>query len=252
VRLVCCISLNYRDIFYFFPRRLGSWDSAGWCVCGVRPIFLATKSFIYSKLAVVALSLWLTGCQTSALSGSDSGAIDTGDFETVGKLALRTPGESLSVRFRWRQAGESYDLELWGPFGQGRTRLVGDTQQMSVLDGQGQVLSQGHPELVVRQQIGWDLPLLALVSWAQGRPVAGAPVSNVSWDPQGRYTGFVQENWRVQYLAYYEYDAIGLDSSSVPPPTEPPAEAVVRPRPKTMALATGDYKVKVAFNRWQP
>lgn len=190
------------------------------------------------------LSMWLAGCQSSTPAGPDASAVDSADFETIGKLALRAPGESLSVRFRWRQSGERYDLELWGPFGQGRTRLEGDTQQMSVLDGQGQVLSQGHPDLVMRQQIGWDIPLLALASWAQGGPVASAPVSNISRDLEGRYTGFTQKNWRIQYLAYYENDPVGLDSSS--------AQTQARPRPKTMALATGDYKLKVAFNRWQP
>lgn len=180
-------------------------------------------------LALLSLSVWLAGCQSSGVR--EAGSSGKGDFETLGKLALRAPGESLSVRFRWRQTGERYDLELWGPFGLGRTRLVGDTQQMSVLDGQGQTLSRGEPQLVVRKQIGWELPLLALVSWAQGVPRPNVGVSEVSRDPQGRYVGFVQENWSVQYPAY--------DDSS-------PS------RPKRIALATGDYRVKVVFNRWLP
>lgn len=192
---------------------------------------------------LLALSFWLVGCQSTGDSGPGRSAAGSGDFETLGKLALRGPNESLSVRFRWQQTGESYDLELWGPFGQGRTRLVGDAEQMAVLDGQGQVLSQGLPDVVVRQQIGWDLPLLALVSWAQGKPTDRAPVSEVSRDDQGRYVGFVQENWRIQYLAYYD-PKLGR--------SEPPSERPKGGRPKTMALTTGDYRLKVAFNRWQP
>ena len=216
---------------------------------------------IRTKFAWLTLCLWLVGCQSSGLEdlGSDSDTKGGPDFETVGKLALRAPGESLSVRFRWQQAGERYDLELWGPFGQGRTRLVGDAQQMSVLDGQGQVLSQGPPELVVRRQIGWELPLLALVDWAQGKPMAGAPVEDVSRDAEGRFQGFVQENWRIEYLAYYDSDLAG---GSPPEVSKAPVQTTTQTtigaqskalgiiRPKRMALTTGDYRLKVAFNRW--
>ncbi len=243
VQLVCCILLNYRENFNSCAQGPGSWDSAAWSHPGGCLISVGANGSLRTKFVLLALGFWLVGCQSTGKSDSGRYVPGSGDFETLGKLALRGPNESLSVRFRWQQTGESYDLELWGPFGQGRTRLVGDTEQMAVLDGQGQVLSQGLPAVVVRQQIGWDLPLLALVSWAQGKPTSGARVSEVSRDDQGRYASFAQENWKIQYLAYYEPK---VDTSEVP------SEALQDSRPKTIALTTGDYRLKVAFNRWQP
>lgn len=235
--------LNYRENFNFCARRPGSWDSAVLSHGGGCPISVVAKASWCTKLALLALGFWLVGCQSTSHSGQGRYADGSGDFETLGKLALRGPNESLSVRFRWLQTGERYDLELWGPFGQGRTRLVGDTEQMAVLDGRGQVLSQGLPEVVVRQQIGWDLPLLALVSWAQGKPTDRAPVAEASRDEQGRYRAFKQENWLIEYLAYHDPKQ---DQSALPTASRDLG------RPKTMALTTGDYRLKVAFNRWQP
>lgn len=209
-------------------------------ITGVRPISALNPSQLLPRIALLLGCLWLAGCQTKGTPGEQTGAWAKGDFETLGKLALRAPGESLSVRFRWRQVGERYDLELWGPFGQGRTRLVGDRLEMSVLDGRGQVLSKGDPDAVVRAQIGWDLPLLALVSWAQGRPISGSTLSEVVRGDDGRYLGFSQENWQIRYLAYFPGANVPGSSPS----------GVLRPR--TMALETGAYRLKVAFNRWQP
>ncbi len=175
------------------------------------------------RLMLLLMAL-LAGCQTPGPTLQAPGS-----FFTQGKLALRTPSDSLSVRFRWQQTGEKYDLELWGPFGQGRTRLVGDSRRMSVVDGEGQAILSGAPDQVIRQQIGWDLPLLSLVHWAQGQPGRSGGVTGVSLDADGRYLTFAQEDWQIRYLAYH-----GLNN-----------------RPKTMALQTGDFRIKVAFSRWQ-
>ncbi len=46
-----------------------------------------------------------------------------GGFELNGKMAVRNAAERYSARFIWRQSGRVFDIDVWGPLGQGRVHL---------------------------------------------------------------------------------------------------------------------------------
>ena len=216
---------------FFVAALLGTCKDAAPLLAEESPLYHQSSTSVRNQDRWLGTSLLgaLLLALLSACQSEPTRPVAPGSFLAQGKLALRTPADSLTVRFRWQQAGEQYDLELWGPFGQGRTRLVGDSQEMSVQDGDGRTLLSGAPAEVIRQQIGWDLPLVSMVYWAQGRASGGEPVAGASRDGEGRYLAFTQQNWQIRYLAYHA----GSN------------------RPKTMALQTGDFRIKVAFSRWQ-
>ena len=59
------------------------------------------------------------------------------DFRLGGKIAVRGGAEAFSASFDWAQRGETYDVEFWGPLGQGRVRLRGDATRLTVTDSRG-------------------------------------------------------------------------------------------------------------------
>lgn len=121
------------------------------------------------------------------------------DFWIKGKIGVVYGDRAFSARFVWAQQGDRFDIDLWGPLGQGRTRLRGRGQQLEVLDGEGGVLAAGQPQALMLERLGWSLPLDLFLDWLNGRPSARAPVRDQRHDAQNRLTSFEQLDWRVNY-----------------------------------------------------
>ncbi len=81
---------------------------------------------------LLLLCLMVSGC---ALSRPEPMA--PADFRLGGKIAVRGGAEAFSASFDWAQRGETYDVEFWGPLGQGRVRLRGDATRLTVTDSRG-------------------------------------------------------------------------------------------------------------------
>ena len=86
-------------------------------------------------------------------------------------MAVRENGENFSANILWHQAGEGFEIDLWGPLGQGRVQLVKKGAEIQLRDGRGEILSKGSPDVMMRQQLGWSLPVEVLPAWIQGQPL---------------------------------------------------------------------------------
>lgn len=126
------------------------------------------------------------------------------DFLLRGKLSVEEAGERHTANLLWRQQGENFEVDLWGPMGQGRIQLVRRGSAVAILDGAGVVVTEGPSEQVMREQLGWSLPLAVLPAWLQGAPLAGIPAQDLEYDAQGLLAAFTQLEWRVVYEQHRE------------------------------------------------
>ncbi len=142
--------------------------------------------------------LLASGCASQPL------LLDPGvDFRVAGKFGIRDGSDGYSARFTWSQSRESYDIEVWGPLGQGRTQLRGDSARMAVLQG-GEVVVEGAPEEVMYASLGWSVPIGVLPAWIRGTPHRQLGFDQAATDADGRYTEFVQADWQVSLSRYGE------------------------------------------------
>lgn len=162
-------------------------------------------------------------------------AVAPGGFELRGKLGVTEPQESFSARFLWRQEGSDFAIDLWGPFGQGRVRLVGNARELTLLDGDGSVITQGAHEAVMRSNLGWSLPLGVLPEWIQGRPAPDLPARLQSHDEAGRLTAFSQLDWQVDLARYREAGS----------------QQPIRLLPYRVTAQRGAYRVRLAISEWR-
>jgi outer membrane lipoprotein LolB len=123
------------------------------------------------------------------------------DFAISGKFGVSDGSEGYSARFNWQQRRDDYDIEVWGPLGQGRTFLRGDGRSMQVQRGTD-ILAQGVPERVMYENLGWSLPLHVLPAWMRGEPQGELDVGDVLYDSEGRYAQFAQMGWLVSLSKY--------------------------------------------------
>ena len=133
-------------------------------------------------------------------------------FVLRGKVAVTEQGEHFSANLLWHQRGEGFEMDLWGPLGQGRMKIVKEAGQVRLETGEGVLLS-GEPDRVMREQLGWSLPLDVLPSWVQGVPLPGTAAESLVRDASGRLASFVQLGWSV---TLERYQAVGTDARELP------------------------------------
>ncbi|MDE0419728.1 MAG: lipoprotein insertase outer membrane protein LolB [Gammaproteobacteria bacterium] len=122
------------------------------------------------------------------------------DFRLRGKIGVRYGNDvrrGFSATFDWVQAGDGYVIELWGPLGQGRTRLTGDGGRLTVTDGSGSSLTDVDPEALMEAQLGWSAPVDVLRHWILGRPAPDHGVDASLRDADGNLARFEQLDWIV-------------------------------------------------------
>jgi outer membrane lipoprotein LolB len=154
----------------------------------VSSLLLRPKPLIFKALVLLVC----TACATVRPP-----APEPGGFALTGKLAVVEGTESYSARFLWSQAADRFEIDLWGPLGHGRLRLLGDERELALVDGDGTVLTRGPHEEIMERNLGWSLPLAVLPEWVRGRPHPALPVEGEEFDAEGRLTAFRQLDWDV-------------------------------------------------------
>jgi len=158
------------------------------------------KCLFFKAILVSFLVLFLVfGCASKAPISDQPGEINSGavDFHISGKLAIRDGKKGRSVRFNWRQIENHYDIDVWGPLGQGRTQLFGDEHYLKITRG-NQLLEAGLPHEVMYRQLGWAVPVSLLSAWIQGYPQPQLDVIGLQRDATGRIRQFSQLEWVVK------------------------------------------------------
>ncbi|MBD1550900.1 lipoprotein insertase outer membrane protein LolB [Pseudomonas typographi] len=194
-------------------------------------------------LAVCALAL-LAGCAglgpREAVQGTGSPtqwnankAVLSGinGWEISGKVGIRAPQDSGSGTLYWLQRQDYYDIRLSGPLGRGAARLTGHPGQVSL-----EVANQGRyqadsPETLLKEQLGWNLPVSHLVYWVRGLPAPGSK-SSVTLDGDSRLAHLEQDGWRIDYTRYSAQGDYTL--------------------PERIKLQGQDLDVTLVIKDWQP
>lgn len=152
-------------------------------------------------------------------------------WEINGKVGIRAPQDSGSGTLYWLQRKDYYDIRLSGPLGRGAARLTGHPGQVSL-----EVANQGRyqadsPETLLKEQLGWNLPVSHLVYWVRGLPAPGSK-SSVTLDGDSRLAHLEQDGWRIDYDRYSDHGGYTL--------------------PERIKLQGQDLDVTLVIKDWQP
>jgi outer membrane lipoprotein LolB len=150
-------------------------------------------------------------------------------FELQGRLAESgiTGGRG---DLKWVQSGERFDVHVTGPLGIGALAINGDPRSVEIRTKDGTFVT-GSPESVMRQRLGWSLPIMQLPFWVLGLP---APMRNnpstVILDDGGRAQTIKQAGWVIGYDEYQTVGALTL--------------------PRKLALANGERSFRIVIDKW--
>ena len=117
-----------------------------------------------------------------------------------GKIGVKSGTKGGSATLRWDYAGETQEIELYGPFGGGRVQITATPEGARLEDTKGRVITGSTPQEVLEARLGWHVPFDELVDWSRG--LTGDNATRITIDPQGRLKSFEQGIWRVEYQEY--------------------------------------------------
>lgn len=159
-------------------------------------------------LAIVA-SLFLFGCAQQPLSPVDNferyrqalSAVE--DWRLQGKMNLRVPGESETVRVSWTNNAQNYSIRLSGSLGMGATWIRGDDRSVRLERSGEEPVFAATPEDLVYTQLGRDLPISDLHYWVRGIPAPFPRPESLEFAPEGMLTHLSQAGWSIEYSDFH-------------------------------------------------
>ena len=180
---------------------------------------------------LLLLSLFLISCAEAPVKPEAGFKLEGRDYLYErsrwifwGRLVLSDEDSSMTASIRWVHKDKRDDIELSGPFGQGRTIITITDNSIVIDDGDNRpVQYSGAVDELVSTHLGIKIPVMALKYWVIG--LLEPDVKYKSFDG-----GFSQAGWRVKYQQMQQE---GQDLL-----------------PKKMRLEQGGVKLKLIVSRW--
>jgi len=132
---------------------------------------------------------------------------DVGGFVVKGRMAVRHGDDGFSSSFLWQHAKGHDEIDLWGPMGQGHSRLVGGEDDVTVYTAKGDVFHEHDTNAAMQKWLGFALPVGALTHWIRGEPAPGYPVDSQTLAESGELLTLDQLTWRLDFSDYRIFEA---------------------------------------------
>lgn len=199
----------------------------------------------FLRFLCLGLALTLTGCATlespfdrAAQAPSNQPLTSTERSSRLSLLESWTTSGSVGISYRgktdigtfvWRQSGLNYDFRTYGPLNAVSIRIEGRPGRATLWKNANSSRSASSPEALMRQEMGWFLPLSNLRFWSRGLAAPGV-VGQKRYDEFGHLTLLQQQGWTINYQRY---------------------QAVAdKDLPRNVVMTHGDLRVKIIFKRW--
>ncbi len=128
-----------------------------------------------------------------------------------GRLSITSEKESGTVSFYWSQDYERYLMSFIAPLGQGTFALRGgEGDGVYLLTAQDEVLHADNAETLLKQSVGWYVPVSGFKYWVRGLQEPGVDVTNQQLDGNGLITEMQQADWNIRIKRYMDVEGLDL------------------------------------------
>jgi outer membrane lipoprotein LolB len=163
----------------------------------------------YARVLLMGSLLLLAACShqprqpSTPINPEQQAALDRiTHWAFSGKFAFRAPNDNGTATIEWRHADVSYHIQLSGPLGQKRTRIIGTPTTVRLEQAGVAPQEAATPEQLLEEQLGWTLPLTQLTYWVRGLPEPNKRVTASQLNEQGLLAHLQQGGWDIHYPRY--------------------------------------------------
>jgi outer membrane lipoprotein LolB len=192
------------------------------------------------RSAAILISLAvLTACapvrvrETAATSASqdarEAALVPRAHWQMDAHISVSDGRDGGSGDLEWEQDRARYSFTVRAPVTGKTWKLTGDAQHARLEGVEPQPVYGDDPQRLLRDRLGWDVPLDALGSWARGLRVPGAR-AEVQYDAQNLPAVLEQDGWKIEYRDWF------LDSQP--------------PMPRKLFATRGNARVRIGIERW--
>lgn len=165
----------------------------------------------------------------AALEQRERDVSSTMDWALHGRMSISSPKDSGSGTLEWQQQGANFQFALSAPVSGKTWTLSGDADHAELTGLRAQpVRGANAAELLIRE-LGWKVPVGELTYWVRGIRAPGR--AEVRFREDGLPAEFHQGGWIIEFRDYA-------------PDQNPPL-------PRKIFASNGDYKVRLAIQRWE-
>lgn len=125
------------------------------------------------------------------------------NWQLTAKLGIKSNTRNGSVTVSWKQQQEEYEIQLSGPLGQGKTKLTGNQDFITISRPNKEPILSAFPEQLFEDIFGWEFPLAHLQYWVRGLS-SKAKVQEQQLNADGTLSTLTQEDWHIQYQRYLQ------------------------------------------------
>lgn len=187
------------------------------------------------------LASLLVGCSTAPSVRVESAQAERAQIEREvrlqrlmhwglsGRVAVSVDGDGGSGSVQWTEAPDHSEFELRAPVTGRSWRLI-VTGRSAVIEGlDGGPRRDSDPQRLLRESIGWEIPLSSLRFWVRGLRAPGP--AGIEYGADGYPSLIRQQGWRVEFRDWMETTAGKM--------------------PKRVFAVRDDHRVRLAASRWQ-
>ncbi len=131
------------------------------------------------------------------------------DWDLRGRVALRTGDEGFHISLQWLREAGRHRIDLSGPLGGGRVRLIQNENGAELRDADDKVYRDSSMQRLLRRRTGLEMPIEGMNFWVLGLPAPGA-AAKIELDEWGRLKTMQQQGWDIRFIEYADYDGYEL------------------------------------------
>jgi outer membrane lipoprotein LolB len=178
-----------------------------------------------------ACFLLLGGCAT------DQKQLDRGEnqpqqqqvWAMEGRLGVHAEKNAWQANLNWEHDHEQDRLRISGPLSQGLISIIVQKDLIYVNEGDGKTELSRNPAELLRQRLGFYVPLESLRFWIMGVANPRLAHQDLGGDA-GRVGGFEQEGWMVEVIQLDRESGWNL--------------------PAKLKIRRGEIQLKIVVDRW--
>lgn len=189
----------------------------------------------WSVIAIAALAAGCAGNRVNpppAPSSTPAANIESvNSWRADGRIAIQRGDEGWSARLRWKKSGDEFQIRLIAPLGRGTYEIAGNSAAVALVAPSGDRFTSTDAESLMREQLGWSIPLGGAQYWLRGLFAPGASATMINTDQTGRLKDMQQLGWRISFLRHVSVDGFEL--------------------PAKLYLHHENLKVRIAISKWE-
>jgi len=152
-------------------------------------------------------------------------------WELSARFSIQLEEEGWNAALQWRQEQDQYNIRVAAPFGRGTVEVSGDDDEVILRTPENRIYKNDDVDLLVQENLGWELPVSFLAFWIRGLPAPGTGHGVTGLDDAGRLSYLSQSGWTVRYGRYTS--SYGFDV------------------PQRMTVEGGGLKLRLSIHEWK-